>query len=224
MRNFYRKTERGKTPVGIMKRAAESVINEGISIGSAAKNYEICRVGLKRFIYRYRSDSETASFGYKSSRRVSTDEQEKVLFNIINGFKKTGICPFDQNVFTDVDFSPSCVTDRPCPINDDSQKENAEPLTITEPVTPPKQRSSPVAGPSIVIPQSSCSTSEVPVTSEVSVTPEVLVTPLTPFEINISTKVFSPHCVRPLPKAGPRQTSNKGRKRRHTAILTDTPE
>ncbi|KAG5891824.1 hypothetical protein JTB14_035846 [Gonioctena quinquepunctata] len=79
MRNYYRKTERGKTPVGIIKRAAESVINEGISIRSAAKNYEICRVDLKRFIVLYRADSETASFGYKFSRRVFTDEQENVL-------------------------------------------------------------------------------------------------------------------------------------------------
>ena len=35
---------------------------------------------------------------------------------------------------------------------------------------------------------------------------------------------FSPFLVRPLPKAAPRQMESKGRKRRKTAILTDTPE
>ncbi|XP_052741963.1 uncharacterized protein LOC112051831 isoform X2 [Bicyclus anynana] len=32
--------------------------------------------------------------------------------NIINAFRKTGIYPFDRNVFTDEDFLPSAVTDR----------------------------------------------------------------------------------------------------------------
>lgn len=38
-----------------------------------------------------------------------------------------------------------------------------------------------------------------------------------------STQSFTPETVRPHPKAGPRQESAKGRKRRSTAILTDTP-
>lgn len=35
--------------------------------------------------------------------------------NIINSFKKTGIHPFDRDIFTDEDFLPSTVTDRPNP-------------------------------------------------------------------------------------------------------------
>jgi len=35
---------------------------------------------------------------------------------------------------------------------------------------------------------------------------------------------FSPKDLRPLPQAGPRTETNKGRKKRKTAILTDTPE
>lgn len=35
---------------------------------------------------------------------------------------------------------------------------------------------------------------------------------------------FSPKDLRPLPQAGPRSETNKGRKKRKTAILTDTPE
>lgn len=33
--------------------------------------------------------------------------------NIANGFKVAGIVPFDRNIFTDSDFAPSFVTDRP---------------------------------------------------------------------------------------------------------------
>lgn len=35
--------------------------------------------------------------------------------NIINSFKKTGIYPFDRDIFTEEDFLPSTVTDRPDP-------------------------------------------------------------------------------------------------------------
>lgn len=33
--------------------------------------------------------------------------------NIVNAFKKCGIFPFDDCIFTEVDFMPSIVTDRP---------------------------------------------------------------------------------------------------------------
>ncbi|XP_018368328.1 PREDICTED: uncharacterized protein LOC108764541, partial [Trachymyrmex cornetzi] len=33
--------------------------------------------------------------------------------NIIHGFKKTGIFPYNRKIFTDIDFAPSYVTDRP---------------------------------------------------------------------------------------------------------------
>lgn len=35
--------------------------------------------------------------------------------NVIKGFRVTGICPFDPEIFTDVEYQPSVVTDRPCP-------------------------------------------------------------------------------------------------------------
>ena len=34
---------------------------------------------------------------------------------------------------------------------------------------------------------------------------------------------FSPSLIRPHPKAGPRKESGKGRRKRHSEILTDTP-
>lgn len=36
--------------------------------------------------------------------------------NITSGFKKTGIFPLDRNIFTETDFLPSYVTDRPVPV------------------------------------------------------------------------------------------------------------
>lgn len=35
--------------------------------------------------------------------------------NIMNAFKKAGISPYNPNIFTDQDFAPSFVTDRPMP-------------------------------------------------------------------------------------------------------------
>ena len=34
---------------------------------------------------------------------------------IIKGFEVTGIYPFNRNIFTDVEYAPSFVTDRPSP-------------------------------------------------------------------------------------------------------------
>lgn len=41
---------------------------------------------------------------------------------------------------------------------------------------------------------------------------------------SVSNVVFSPQLVRPLPKASERKITNRGRKKRYTAIYTDTPE
>lgn len=48
--------------------------------------------------------------------------------NIVNAFKKCGIYPFDDNIFTDIDFMPSWVTDRPLPqpIDDETDLEEDE--------------------------------------------------------------------------------------------------
>lgn len=43
-------------------------------------------------------------------------------------------------------------------------------------------------------------------------------------EPSTSSKHFSPEQVRPLPKAPPRKTSNRGRKTRQSTVYTDTPE
>ena len=40
----------------------------------------------------------------------------------------------------------------------------------------------------------------------------------------LQKEIFSPEEVMPHPKAPPRKQNLRGRKRRHTAILTDSPE
>ena len=41
--------------------------------------------------------------------------QSSVSGKIIKGFQVTGIYPFNRNIFTDVEYAPSFVTDRPNP-------------------------------------------------------------------------------------------------------------
>lgn len=50
--------------------------------------------------------------------------------NISAAFTKCGIFPFNKDVFTDEDFMPSSVTDRPAPVsqNQDSSHPNRAPL------------------------------------------------------------------------------------------------
>ncbi|XP_059053650.1 uncharacterized protein LOC131847939 [Achroia grisella] len=141
--------------------------------------------------------------------------------NAIAGFACTGISPFNRNVFTAVDYAPSSVTDRPLQVNNEippnDQLTNfdaissiqVDPDTLVDNIPPSSDRTvqrtisddisqrsnSPVPGPSGLQQANSSQ----------------------PFD-------FTPKDLRPLPQAGPRTTTNKGRKKRKTAILTDTPE
>ena len=51
MRNYKRKTNRGQTPQDVMERAAEAVVG-GQSVRSAAKDFAINRITLKRYIVK----------------------------------------------------------------------------------------------------------------------------------------------------------------------------
>lgn len=60
--------------------------------------------------------------------------------NITSGFRCTGIYPFDRSIFTDIDFMPSLVSDRPLLPNDDhktvvSQLEAEKDATLATPET-----------------------------------------------------------------------------------------
>ncbi|XP_076386079.1 uncharacterized protein LOC143264144 [Megachile rotundata] len=113
--------------------------------------------------------------------------------NIMAGFQKTGICPFNDNIFSDSDFLTSYVTDRPAPIN-----KNTELIIDTE-----------------ELPTVNANVNECPPDAKEDEN-----------KINKNeegNKTFGPDEVRPFPKAAARQTTRKPRRKRRSAILTDTP-
>lgn len=120
--------------------------------------------------------------------------------NIVNGFRKTGIFPYNANIFGEDEFSPSFVTDRPEPESIEPEKDHPEQAVIssTEPNPTPSTSTSqaePEPGPS---------------NAENETFDQI--------------QVFSPEIVRPYPKAGPRKAAKTNRRKRKAAILTDTPE
>lgn len=132
--------------------------------------------------------------------------------NIQSGFRVSGIFPFNREIFTDDEFLTSAVTDRPYspPVVDnvqDTQTQNNNGLQEADNSLQGEFVPEPRYDREVTPPQSKIrcvSTDELPGTSGV-------------------TKHFSPSDIRPLPKAGSRQLTNKGRKCRKACILTDTP-
>ncbi|XP_066950693.1 uncharacterized protein [Macrobrachium rosenbergii] len=148
--------------------------------------------------------------------------------NILAGFRSAGISPFNRDIFQDEDFMGAYVTDRPLP-NDLSEMQaspengstgmlNLYPSEATDKTT--NQAGSPstlrdaqleeeneLRAPNIAIYHANEPT---PSTSGIST------------EKNINL-VLTPEAVRPLPKAGPRKGNSVNKRKRTTAILTDTP-
>ena len=131
--------------------------------------------------------------------------------NIQSGFRVSGIYPLKRNIFTDDEFMPSLATDRP-----DPNPVAADEVLVFEPSIDP---------PGLVISEATSSLME-PGEILVSDSAGPVIQPPTP-SCSGSSKSVTPssvHSIRPLPKAGPRQTMKKGRKRGRTRVLTDTPE
>ncbi|XP_050678651.1 jerky protein homolog-like [Leptidea sinapis] len=160
--------------------------------------------------------------------------------NICNAFKKAGIWPYNSNVFTDEDYAPSFVTDRPMPENRLSQGTDNLPVPPNNRErTPQYLDESNYVGSNVEIETSPSILQHVPVqsdcrvdcTSEPSANQEP--TPCCSFQLPQSadnntgdknTTIFSPELIRPLPKAPPRLNGYNKRLKRMTAVLTDTPE
>jgi hypothetical protein len=146
--------------------------------------------------------------------------------NSIAGFTYTGISPFNRNIFTAIDYAPSSVTDRPIQVNSEIRPNDlltsfdATSSIQIDPDTPVDD-----------LPTSSVQTDQRTDSNDLS-NQSYNQRPNSPVpgpsglqQANSSQPFnFTPTDLRPLPQAGPRNITNKGRKKRKTAILTDTPE
>ena len=118
--------------------------------------------------------------------------------NILSGFQSTGICPFNRELFSDIDFAPALTTDRDIEIN-----QSTEEGSTSRPISnnPEKQTQ---AHPGVS--ENICCTS-----------------PATSGNLQeASGSYVSPAEILPVPKAEARK-KNSGRKKGRTKILTDTP-
>lgn len=142
--------------------------------------------------------------------------------NIQSGFRVSGICPLDRDIFSDDEFMPSDVTDRPIPV--DVPRTDAAEIPISRSTASSASvvaasSSSASASTSTVATSSSCSTE---VTASVMSVP-VPSTSATASASNTTASAMTPEDIRPFKKAPPRQKKG-GRKPGRTRILTDTPE
>ncbi|XP_050501983.1 uncharacterized protein LOC126881649 [Diabrotica virgifera virgifera] len=87
MRTYKRKSEKGKTPYDIMKRAVKVVLEENFSVRKAAKNFEIPRKTLEKYCKKFMAVQEqngnliNIQIGYAKSRQVFSTEQEELPRN-----------------------------------------------------------------------------------------------------------------------------------------------
>ncbi|CAH2108862.1 unnamed protein product [Euphydryas editha] len=148
--------------------------------------------------------------------------------NIINSFKKTGIYPFDRDIFTEEDFLPSTVTDRPNPntiqnpldvslqdIRDIERNSPSVLETETLPGAEPEREQDPLET-QYVSPKALIVTKQLqqPIKPQCSKSKDVLVLP---------GAFVSPSQFRQPLKALPRANKRK-RKPGRSLIATDTPE
>lgn len=123
--------------------------------------------------------------------------------NITSGFKNTGIYPLNKNIFTEDDFLPSAVTDRPLTIELQSNSVPENSLTNQKIIEPNNFLHGPDGQQrqSVDVVTPSTSKAHIPGTSA----------------------VINPEVIRPFPKAPPRKNVQQYRKI-STKIITSTPE
>lgn len=171
--------------------------------------------------------------------------------NITAGFNCTGIFPFNREIFPEEEFLASYATDRPLDENVEevSALAPSQSLQLSEeqPHEPKEHSQTSLEFSQLHVEAikddhqaeedlnrpgtSSHARSQGEVTPEKDAE-EIQIRPGTSKEgqghriigeVTPEKSEKTPLQVRPLPKAGPRKNAKKGRKKRHTAILTDTP-
>ena len=85
-RSYTRKSDWGKTPVDVIERAVELVIEENRSVRSVADEFNICHVTLLRYVQKKKSNPEDSlTVGFIRNRLVFSPQQE----DAIEGYLKT---------------------------------------------------------------------------------------------------------------------------------------
>ncbi|KAF2884639.1 hypothetical protein ILUMI_21526 [Ignelater luminosus] len=146
--------------------------------------------------------------------------------NVQAGFCKTGIYPYNRNLFQAVDFAPSFVTDRPNPDNgknNPAANNEIPPLLSQEIDFSPSFETdgpNPGAGKNNPGPNDEILPLSVSLLDESSIPNPSNVQPTASF--SATSPVFSSEIFRPFPKASQRKT--KGFRTKKSTIYTDTPE
>ncbi|KAJ8366024.1 hypothetical protein SKAU_G00148550 [Synaphobranchus kaupii] len=128
--------------------------------------------------------------------------------NIMAGFRCTGIWPFNDAVFTEADFAPSYVADRPAGTTLPTAALDVPTLAATATAADP---TGPVAV--SITPADATAAITWPVTTAATGS-------CSPNPSPLPAGSFSPVAIRPFPKAGPRKSSAK-KKKASSKILTD---
>jgi len=148
------------------------------------------------------------------------------MSNIQSGFKVSGIWPYNPDIFTEEEFMPSFVTDRPQEMNDGSQDVsydvtnniNIENNAVDRPqeVNDGSQDVSYDVTNNNKTNENNNNNIDQPI--EPPITSELV-------QSKISDNHVSPELIRPFPKAGARKMDGKRQvRKRKSTILTDTPE
>ena len=141
--------------------------------------------------------------------------------NIASGFRVSGIFPFNDAVFGDDEFLPSNVTDRDAPAVAGPAPAVAGPAPAVAGPAPAVAGPAPaVAGPA---PAVAGPAPAVAGPAPAVAGPAPAVAGPAPAIAGPSTSVTSPEQLRPYPRAPPRKTHGRGRRRGTTMIATDTP-
>lgn len=157
---------------------------------------------------------KTASI-YNTASFVNTAHQKSMTpSNIIAGFKKSGIHPYDRDIFTEADFLCNYVTDRPTPTVVDDQPAKTNGYAVPSDL---------LNGSFPQVEEGAASLEEGADSLEGAAANHTAIGVLDP-GAGPSHAFQSPEDFRGYPKAGERKTDRKQRKKGKSIIATSTPE